>query len=366
MDRNTVQIQTKLRGVLDDLPHQTQLFVAACHTVQTKNQIKQDAEKYRNEIAKHHPINQDALDKAQAALQAAITALHQAQDKALQTSLVLLDQAYSVFHNNDDHNFQHLVWSTIVLVHGTPSGLARYCQDPANFPHRADALVDLLKSNDDKQQQNRLLLRDMVLSGGARKGQYGPALEIYTQLMSHIDCGYGQYDNNNTKITSRKKDDDNQLLLLQRLALAVALELSDPLPEFHQDTIHVDPIQRYLHYEQAYLMGELDPIFATKLSVWELRMVINSDAPNDQIGWGREMLRNYRPDMMLLEDRWRYCRIVRTDVYYTGQPNWDPTKPLDYPQILSGTCTGTCIIVSFFYSISFVSWGGPSNQICCC
>ena len=117
----------------------------------------------------------------------------------------------------------------------------------------------------------------------------------------------------------------------------MALELADPLPVFHQDNRMVDPIQRYLHYEQAWMFGELDPVFATVFGVWELRMVVNSVAPDEQLGWGRQMLQNYRPDLMELNDRSRYCRIVRTDVAYTGHPNWDPTRPLDFPQILSGT-----------------------------
>lgn len=308
-------VKTKLQGILDE--KETQLFLAACHTIQDDNAAKKDAESKRDEVAKHKPVDQDALDKANAAVQAATEALAAASDAALEKSTSLLDQAYNKLHTDDDT--RHLLMVASVLVHGTPKGLAAYCQTPGKEDH-AKALVQLLID-----QRQLPLLQDMMMAGGARNGQYGPALEIYTQLSTHI------------RATTQCKDDDKKVKLLQRLALAVALELSDPLPEFHQDETFVDPIKRYLHYEQAWMFGELDPVFETTFGVWELRMVINSVAPNDQLGWGRDMLRNYRPDLMTLQDRWRYCRVVRTDVYYTGQPNWDPTRPLDYPQILSGT-----------------------------
>ena len=76
-----------------------------------------------------------------------------------------------------------------------------------------------------------------------------------------------------------------------------------------------------MHYEKAYLNGELDPAF-TNMTTWECRFITNSDAPDEQIAWGREMLRNYRPDLIFGPDyRWRYSRIVKTDVAYK-RPAW--------------------------------------------
>jgi len=53
--------------------------------------------------------------------------------------------------------------------------------------------------------------------------------------------------------------------VLQRLALAISLEHAVPIGQTNPtaqidapDT--VDPVKRYLHYEQAYLDGELDHI----------------------------------------------------------------------------------------------------------
>jgi hypothetical protein len=81
----------------------------------------------------------------------------------------------------------------------------------------------------------------------------------------------------------------------------------------------VDPVKRYQHYEAAYLNGELDPAFKT-LDTWELRMVVNSDVPDEILTWGREMLGAYRPDHISNPDYgWRYSGLVRTDVPYGSQ-----------------------------------------------
>ena len=73
-------------------------------------------------------------------------------------------------------------------------------------------------------------------------------------------------------------------------------------------------MKRYLHYETAYLADELDPGFK-ELSVWDYRMVVNGEEPDETLIWGREMLRNYRPDHISTSDyRWRYVAAVRTEV----------------------------------------------------
>ena len=80
-------------------------------------------------------------------------------------------------------------------------------------------------------------------------------------------------------------------------------------------------LQRYVHYEQACVRGELDPNLR-QFDVWELRQVVNSDASEEELSWGRQSLINYRPDTALLDDPlWRYCRIVKSDVPYKT-PDW--------------------------------------------
>ena len=77
----------------------------------------------------------------------------------------------------------------------------------------------------------------------------------------------------------------------------MALDHASPIKVFDTDEI-IDPIGRYTHYEGVYLQGELDPSFPI-LSVWELRMVANCDAFNDEIEWCSDMLRNYRLDHII-------------------------------------------------------------------
>lgn len=57
------------------------------------------------------------------------------------------------------------------------------------------------------------------------------------------------------------------------------------------------PVERYRSYEKAYLAGELDPSFAGQ-SVWGLRMVVTYTVPGETKAWGREMIRNYRRDLV--------------------------------------------------------------------
>jgi hypothetical protein len=153
-------------------------------------------------------------------------------------------------------------------------------------------------------------------------------------------AGGGPRDNNwlaaveaHSKLGSSAGLEKDRHPVLRRLALAVALELAGVLPVRIVEC-ELDPLERYLHYEKAYLDGELDPVFE-RLCAWELRMAIDSDASHSELRWARACLRNYRPDHVLTDDpQWRYCRIVRTDVGY-NKPDW--YKPQrSYDQILSG------------------------------
>jgi hypothetical protein len=81
----------------------------------------------------------------------------------------------------------------------------------------------------------------------------------------------------------------------------------------------VDPVKRYLHYEKAYHDRELDPAFKD-LTTWEMRFVVNCDAPDQILAWGREMLRTYRPDHITTANYgWRYSSTVKTEVPYGSQ-----------------------------------------------
>ena len=212
----------------------------------------------------------------------------------------------------------------VVLLEATPQGLAEFAQQGKEQV----ALVEKMLANAD-------LMKQMLVADGAAKGKYGRAMEIYTAIQEASDkAGEG---------------------VLQRLALAVSLEHAVPMNQANPtartdapDTI--DPVKRYLHYEKAYLDGELDPAFE-RLSAWELRMVVNGDEPDETLAWGREMLRNFRPDHIFNTDEgWRYVSIVSTDVKYgSGNVKYDRPELQRYQNILmnGGVCGRRAFIGRF-------------------
>ncbi len=83
-------------------------------------------------------------------------------------------------------------------------------------------------------------------------------------------------------------------------------------------------MNRYLHYEKAYVDGELDPAF-DRLNTWDLRFVVDGNEPDWTLTWGREMLRNFRPDHIYNPNYgWRYVNAVATEVRYgSGDVKYD-------------------------------------------
>lgn len=168
-------------------------------------------------------------------------------------------------------------------------------------------------------QEDHELQYQILLAGGAAKHETAKALALYMQLQELIQ--------------------DNELppayaVLWDKLALAVALELCVPLPVFGQPGVFVDPMERFRHYEMAFLQGELDPYFE-HFTVFELRHVINSDADSSSLTWGREALRNFRPQLLYESSpTWRYSEMVKTDVPYKA-PEWYKGYQ-SYDQILQG------------------------------
>ena len=234
---------------------------------------------------------QEARDQAMQDCESAAAPILDAMDGILSEGLL------------DDPEF--LQW--LVLLRATPTKLGAYCHQASD--KQVDQLIKLLKEDTD-------LLKLMIASGGAKEGFYGKACEIYHEIAASMHQGKS---------------------VLPKLQLAIALELCTPIAIF--DTITpVDAIQRYFDYEKAYLKGELDPAFET-FSVWELRMVVDSDASNKELVWAREMLMTFRPDMAYMGDQlWRYSSLVKTDVKYK-RPDWT-AQPRDMIQALcrGGQC----------------------------
>ena len=138
----------------------------------------------------------------------------------------------------------------------------------------------------------------------------------------------------------------------QRLALATALEHAKPIGD-------IDPVKRYLHYEKAYLDGELDPAFKS-FTAWEYRHVVNCDAPDEILQWGRTMLRNYRPYHIYNKDYgWRYVSSVRTEVPYGSQNvKYDDPSLHKYQNIIRNG--GVCGRRAFFGRFILRSFGIPT------
>ena len=220
-----------------------------------------------------------------------------------------------------------------VLAQATPRGLAAFAQQGKNEA----ALVDKLLADDG-------MMKQMLVADGAKEGKYGQARQIYTDIQ---------------KASPRAKDG-----ILQRLALGTSLEHAvpvaqrNPLAQTNAPTI-VDPVKRYLHFEKAYLDGELDPVF-NDLTAWDYRMVGNGDEPDDALAWGREMLRNYRPDHIYTADfRWRYVEAVKTEVKYGSQDQKNDMPTLhNYQNIINNG--GVCGRRAFFGRFILRCFGIPT------
>ncbi len=181
----------------------------------------------------------------------------------------------------------------VVIMEATPTGLA----NSADQGPEQRQIIERMLSDED-------MLIQMVVADGAKGGNYGRAMEILREIEN----------------ASQKAREGT----LQRLALAIALEHAVPIKQRNAVAAvdapsHVDPVARYLQYEKAFLGGELDPAFAN-LTVWDMRMIVDGEEPNEISIWGREMLRNFRPDHVTMQNYgWRYVALVRSDIPYGSQ-----------------------------------------------
>lgn len=271
--------------------------------------------KNKEELARALKAAQEAFAKAQA-------------DSTLPTQAVLAE--VEPLLSND--KLDAMLVKCAVLAHATPRGLAEFAQQGKE---QQDLVERLLSDN--------TLMKEMLIAGGVEHGKYGQAMQIYTAIQ---------------KASPRASQE-----LFQRLALATALSHATPIaqsnPAEHPDApATVDPVKRYLHYEKAYLAGELDPAFA-KMSTWEYSMIVNSDAPDEILAWGREMLRNYRPDQITTSNHgWRYSISVKTDVLYGSQDVKNDLPALQqYQNIIKNG--GVCGRRAFFGRFLLRSFGIP-------
>ena len=174
-------------------------------------------------------------------------------------------------------------------------------REMAAFASRGEeekSYVDLLLSDD------RLIIEVMEL-GGAFENKYGQAIRNYKAIQA-----------------ASKQATENDFFRLWALASSLEHPDGNHVPE--GKTAPQAIVEFYLSYEKAFQDGELDPAFGT-LPAWECRFIFPF-RPLESVTWMRQMIRNYRPDHMKLDYRWRYCRITKTDVPYTSNVS-RPVRP---------------------------------------
>ena len=283
--------------------------------------------KNRQESFNKATIGAPAAIKENEAAQAALAAARANESLAANSHLAEVGPFLS-----SDRLDARLVKCT-VLTEATPRGLAGFAQQGKD----QEALIGkLLGSN--------VLMKQMLEAGGAKFAKYGRAIEIYAAIQ---------------KVSPRAGEGP-----LQRLALATSLEHAVPIEQSNaKDQTDapaiVDPVKRYVHYEKAFLAGELDPVFKD-LAVWEYRLVVNCDAPDEILAWGREMLRNYRPDHIYNPDYgWRYSSTIRTEVPYGSQNlKYDLPSLQNYQNIIKDG--GVCGRRAFFGRFILRCFGIPT------
>lgn len=260
---------------------------------------------------------QAALAKAQADEQAAATAI-----LAELTSFLSSDK------------LDPKLVKAALLAEATPTGLALFAQQGKE----QEALVDKLLSDPD-------LMAEMMVAGGAKEGKYAQAMQIYADIQ---------------KASPRANKG-----ILHRIAVAAGLSHSVPIGQRNSEAeteaaTVVDPVKRYLHYEKAFLAGELDPAFPN-MTTWECRYIVDSYAPDEMLAWGREMLRNYRPDHIFTGNYgWRYSGAVRTDVPYKHSNEYKDIETLNFFQNICKN-GGICGRRAFFGRYIVQAFGLPAR-----
>jgi len=275
-----------------------------------------------DQAEKERPKTEKAFKEAEAAL---------AKSKA--TTLETLDELGLKSLLSSDKLDARLA-KYVVLMEATPRGLAVFAQQGKE----QEELIEKMLDADD-------LLVQMLVADGAKGGKYGEAMQIYSDIWKASD-----------KVAEGP---------LRKLALAISLEHAVPITQRNavaktDAPATVDPVKRYLNYENALLAGELDPAFKD-LSVWDYRMVVDGEEPDEVLTWGREMLRNYRPDHIATSDyRWRYVAAVRSDIPYGSQDNQYDKAELQFFQniLMNG---GICGRRAFFGRFMLRSFGIPTT-----
>jgi len=258
-----------------------------------------------------------------------------------------IKSALNVFMGlNEDSltRIQEILVKGAIIAQATPEKLA-------SFASKGKKNKKLLKRLFGDTQ----LMKEMLLHGGASKYEYGEAIRIFVECMKVDKASKQKTAENDEDEENADFEDDEWSRVHRKVALACALELASSVREF-DTAINVDPIARYKHFIEAHRSGELDPSFPF-FSVWEMRQIVNCDAPNEQMSWCRNMVMSYVPHLTCLTDvNLRYVYLLHSDVRIR-KPTWTGS-PRTYPMVLSGG--GNESVNSWFGRFMLKSFGLPS------
>ncbi len=306
--------------------------------------IKKQQEQLAGQIEQATVAVKDAEAKLPEAIKAA-EAAKQANEKAMTTTWSAMDAMGMNGILGSDKLDGKLAQYTIIQ-HATPFGLAQFAEkSPAN-----EKLIQELFSN-------QTLMIQMLVADGPVGGKYGEAMKIYTDIQ---------------KASTKAKDG-----VFQKLALAVSLghavpieksasvggdskEGDEPVAGSNGSANTIDPVKRYLSYEKWYENGELDPGFKD-LCVWNMVMAVNASDPDEILAWGREALRNLRPDCIPNNgDTSVYVDVVDKEIAYTSSMVKDDLPELAVMQnILSNG--GICGRRAFYGRFTLQAFGIPTT-----
>jgi hypothetical protein len=206
-----------------------------------------------------------------------------------------------------------------ILAHGTPRGLAAFAQQGK----AEEALLDKLFADE-------ALMKQIAVAEGAKGGNYGKAMQTYTAILEKNE---------------RAREVGT---IFQHLALGTAIELGC-----------TDPVERYQHYEKAFLDGELDPGFKD-MTPWLVRFITVGERGLDDLAWMREAMRNYRPDHIRTSDyHWRYVRLVKSDMPYNSIRQNDELGTRSQQALALG---GSCGPRAWFGRLTLRAFGIPSRN----
>ena len=300
----------------------------------TKSLLSELEEKDKN-------IDPAIIDQAKLAVQDAQDTVNRLNEAGTNCGSAIVDDDNNGLFDSLLHNERDILECTC-LIQARPKKLAEWCSELDNRPLLDQFLCDLN------------FMKLFLSAGGPSNGNYGEALSIYSKIKEEIRI-YQKLDDSNNNETLLTTLPPVLSCLQSRIALAVSLQLATPIPIFKQSNMYVDPIKRFWYYvHAAQKKDELDKSFCT-LTVWEIRKVIDSNASNEDLTWGREYLRAYRPDeIWTSSQKWRYVMSVKTDVGYR-HPDHEFNN---YQELISAG--GECGPRAFFGRFISKSWGIPT------